>query len=189
MSVGPLVGDDQGDEPLVEEGTMEFTANHRYDHPAGAVFAALTDFDAVKAKYEAVGQRDVQLVRRDEGDDGAVTLVTTRVVPLDVPGFAKRFLSPSQTVTQTDEWEAAGADGSRSGRFEVAAKGTPVSVRGTLALTPTGESSCTNDTVVTIECGVPLVGGKIADFVAKDTRGAVDHEQTWLQAHLAGGGA
>jgi hypothetical protein len=166
---------------------MEFTADHSYDHPAPAVFAALTSFDAVKAKYESVGQRDVHLVRRDEGDDGSVTLVTTRVVPLDVPGFAKRFLSPSQTVTQTDEWAAPGADGTRKGTFEVAAKGTPVSVRGTLELTPTDDASCTNVSVVRIECKVPLVGGKIADFVAKDTRAAVDHEQTWLREHLADG--
>ena len=85
---------------------MEFTADHTYEHPADTVFAALTDVDAVRAKYEAIGQRDVNLVSRDVGDDGSVTLVTTRVVPLDVPGFAKRFLSPSQTVTQTDDWAA-----------------------------------------------------------------------------------
>jgi hypothetical protein len=165
---------------------MEFTAQHSYEHPPDAVFAALTDFDAVKAKYESVGQRDVQLVQRDESDDGSVTLVTTRVVPLDVPGFAKRFLSPSQTVTQTDEWAPPSADGSRRGTFRVEAKGTPVSVRGTLELAPVGQAASTNVSVVTIECKVPLVGGRIADFVAKDTRAAVDHEQTWLQAHLAG---
>ena len=33
----------------------------------------------------------------------------------------------------------------------------------------------------------PLVGGKIADFVSKDTRSAVDHEETWIRAYLAGG--
>jgi len=166
---------------------MEFTATHTYDHPADAVFAALTDFEAVKAKYESVGQRDVKLSRRDAGDDGSVTLVTTRVVPLDVPGFAKKFLSPSQNVTQTDSWRPPEADGTRNGTFEVAAKGTPVSVRGTLHLAPTGDGSCTNVSVVTIECKVPLVGGKIADFVAKDTRKAVDHEQAWLREHLAAG--
>jgi hypothetical protein len=166
---------------------MEFTANHTYDHPAAAVFAALTDVDAVRAKYESIGQRDVQLVRRDEGDDGSVTLVTTRVVPLDVPGFARKFLSPAQTVTQTDDWAAPQADGTREGTFKVEAKGTPVSVHGTLRLTPTGEGSCTNVSVVTIECRVPLVGGRIADFVSKDTRAAVDHEQTWLREHLAEG--
>ena len=164
---------------------MEFTATHTYEHPAEAVFAALTDVDAVRAKYEAIGQRDVNLVSRDVGADGSVTLVTTRVVPLDVPGFAKRFLSPSQTVTQTDDWGAPDPDGTRGGTFRVEAKGTPVSVGGTLCLASTGPTSCTNVSVVTIECKVPLVGGKIADFVAKDTRAAVDHEQTWLREHLA----
>jgi hypothetical protein len=56
---------------------MHFNANHAYQHPAGEVFAALTDFEAVKSKYEAIGQSEVQLVRRDQGDDGSVTMVTT----------------------------------------------------------------------------------------------------------------
>lgn len=168
---------------------MEFTVHHTYDHPADAVFDALTDFEAVKAKYEAIGQRDITLVRRDIDADGSVTLVSTRVVPLDVPGFAKKFLSPAQTVTQTDEWGPADADGSRTGHFDVAAKGTPVSVRGTLALRSTGERSCDNDTAVTVECKVPLVGGRIADFVSKDTRSAVDHEESWVRAYLADGNA
>ena len=85
---------------------MKFTVEHTYDHPVEAVFGVLTDFEAVKAKYEAIGQHDIELVRRDEADDGAVTLVTQRVVPLDVPGFAKKVLSPSQTVVQTDTWDA-----------------------------------------------------------------------------------
>jgi hypothetical protein len=38
---------------------------------------------------------------------------------------------------------------------------------------------------VVLECRVPLIGGRIADFVAKDTRAAVDHEQAWIRAHLA----
>ena len=163
---------------------MEFTVDQTYDHPAEAVFTALTDFAAVTAKYEAAGQRDVTLVLRDVDDDGSITLVSTRVVPLDVPGFAKKFLSPTQTVTQTDEWGPPEPDGSRRGIFEVEAKGAPVSVRGTLHLSSTGESSCRNLTEVTIECKVPLVGGKIADFVSKDTRGAVDHEQTWIRSYL-----
>ena len=69
---------------------MQFSVTHAYDHPTEAVFAALTDVDMVAAKYEAVGQRDITLVRRDEGDDGSLTLATSRVVPLEVPGFAKK---------------------------------------------------------------------------------------------------
>jgi hypothetical protein len=29
-----------------------------------------------------------------------------------------------------------------------------------------------------------LIGGKIADLVANDTRRALDHEQTWMSEHL-----
>ena len=163
---------------------MQFNAVHDYQHPAGEVFAALTDFEAVKSKYEAIGQSDVQLVRRDQGDDGSVTMVTTRVVPLELPGFAKKVLSPKQHVTQTDVWSGADSKGRRSGTFAVEAKGAPVRLQGTLQLVPRGAKGCTNTTEVTVECKVPLIGGKIADLVANDTRRAIDHEQTWMSEHL-----
>lgn len=163
---------------------MHFTANHTYKHSAPAVFAMLTDFDAVRAKYEALGHSDVQLVRRDEGDDGSVTLVSRRVVPLELPGFAKKVLSPKQHVVQTDEWSAPDPKGRRTGTFAVEARGTPVRVRGTLHLSPKGARGCTNTTEVTIECKLPFVGGKIVDLVAKDTRRAVDHERAWMSEHL-----
>ena len=164
---------------------MQFNAIHTYQHPADQVFAALIDFDAVKSKYEAIGQSDVLLVRRDDGDDGSVTLVTTRVVPLELPGFAKKVLSPKQHVTQTDVWSGADSTGRRTGTFVVEAKGTPVRLHGTLELTPRKASACTNTTDVTVDCNVPLIGGKIADLVANDTRRALDHEQAWMNGHLA----
>jgi hypothetical protein len=135
-------------------------------------------------KYEALGQDHVELISRDEEDDGGITLVTRRVVPLELPGFAKRVLSPRQSVTQTDKWSAPDMAGVRTGTFAVAAKGTPVQVHGTMRLAPSGARRCTNTTDVTVECKVPLIGGKIASFVAGDTQRAVDHEQTWIRDHL-----
>jgi hypothetical protein len=163
---------------------MQFNAIHTYQHAADEVFGALTDFEAVKSKYEAIGQSEVQLVRRDQDDDGSVTLITTRVVPLELPGFAKKVLSPKQHVTQTDAWSAPDGSGRRSGTFVVEAKGTPVRVQGTLLLVPRGSKECTNTTEVTVECKVPLIGGKITDLVANDTRRALDHEHTWMSEHL-----
>lgn len=163
---------------------MQFNVIHTYEHAADEVFTALTDFEAVKSKYEAIGQSEVQLVRRDQGDDGSITLATTRVVPLELPGFAKKVLSPKQHVTQTDVWSASDRSGRRMGTFVVEAKGTPVRVRGTLQLDPRGSSKCTNTTEVIIECKVPLIGGKITDLVANDTRRALDHEHTWMSEHL-----
>jgi hypothetical protein len=164
---------------------MKFTVEHTYDHPTDAVFAVLTDYDAVKAKYEAIGQHDIELVRRDEGDDGSVTIVTKRTVPIDVPGFAKKVLSPSQTVTQTDAWDAPDDSGARTGHVSVESKGTPVKVSGKVQLSPDGAGACRNVSEIDIECKVPLIGGKIADFVSKDARAATDHEQTWIRERLA----
>ena len=164
---------------------MQFTAIHTYQHAADEVFAALTDFEAMKSKYEAIGQSEVQLVRREQGDDGSVTVVTTRVVPLELPGFAKKVLAPKQHVAQTDVWSAPDGSAGRTGTFVVEAKGTPVRVQGTLQLDPRGSNGCTNTTEVTVECKVPLIGGKITDLVAKDTRLALDHEHTWMSEHLA----
>jgi hypothetical protein len=163
---------------------VQFDAIHTYRHRADEVFAALTDFAAVRSKYEAAGQSDVQLVRREEGDDGSVTMVTTRVVPLELPGFAKKVLSPKQHVTQTDIWSGADTKGRRSGTFTVEAKGAPVGLHGTLRLVPRGANGSTNTIDVTVECKVPLIGGRIADLVANDTRRALDHEQTWMSEHL-----
>ena len=164
---------------------VEFDVAHTYQGSADHVFAVLTDFDCVRAKYEALGHSDVELIALDEHDGGGLTFVTRRVVPLELPGFAKTVLSPRQSVTQTDVWSAPDTKGVRTGTFEVAGKGTPVQVRGTMRLAPRGKNRCDNATNVTVGCKVPLIGGRIAGLVAGDTKRAVDHEQVWISAHLA----
>ena len=164
---------------------MIFTVTNSYDHSAADVLNVLTDFECIRSKYEALGHSAVELVKRDESDDGAITVVTRRVVPLDLPGFAKRVLSPKQTVTQTDTWSPPDAKKSRQGTFSVESKGAPVRVSGTLELTSKNARQCTNTTIVTIECKLPLIGGKIADFVGANAHTAVDHEQTWISTYLA----
>ena len=163
---------------------MKFTVTHAYDHSADEVLAALTDFDQMKAKYEALGQSAVTLVSRRGQPDGAVVVTTQRVVPLQVPSFAKRVLSPKQSVTQTDTWSATDAQGGRRGTFTVEAKGTPVKISGTMRLQPTDDHACTDTMDVSIDCSVPLIGGKLADFVSGDTRRALDHERDWVTSHL-----
>ena len=162
---------------------MEFNVTHTYQESADTVFAVLTDFECVREKYEALGHGDVELIARDEHADGGLTLVTRRVVPLELPGFAMKVLSPRQTVTQTDKWSVADAKGVRTGTFEVA--GTPVQVRGTMRLAPSGKKRCNSATNATVECRLPLIGGKLVGIVAGDTKRAVDHEQVWISAHLS----
>ena len=166
---------------------MEFSVTHTYQRSTKAVFGVLTDFDLVRQKYQALGHADIELVNFEKHADGGVTLVTRRVVPLELPGFAKRVLSPRQNVTQTDTWTAPDAHGVRTGTFTVAAARTPVQVDGTMRLAPSGTRRCTNEITATVRCNIPLIGGKIAGFVAGDTRRAIDHEQAWTSDHLSAG--
>ncbi len=166
---------------------MKFSVTHDYAQTADEVFVALTDFDAMKAKYEALGHSATTLVTREEAADGSILISTQRIVPLQVPGFAKRILSPKQTITQTDTWSAPDPKGARTGTFKVEAKGTPVKITATMRLAPTGEHACTDAMDVSIDCSVPLIGGKLADFVSRDTRRALDHERDWMSAHLSAG--
>lgn len=163
---------------------MRFSVTHAYNRAAADVFAALTDFDVVRSKYEALQHTDVELVSREETSDGAITLVTRRVVPLELPGFARKVLSPRQRVTQTDSWSAPDAAGVRRGTFSVDAAATPVQVHGTLQLAPRGARACTNVIDAVVECRIPLIGGRIASFVADNTRRAIDHEHSWTHEHL-----
>ena len=62
-------------------------------------------------------------------------------------------------------------------------RSTARSVLRGLTLSPCFDCPSQGDDVV-VECKVPLIGGKIADLVAGDTRRALEHEQAWVNEYL-----
>jgi hypothetical protein len=164
---------------------MERTSTHTYAASAETVFAVLTDPQAVQAKYVALGHRDVHLLGREAKPDGGVMLRTRRTVPMEVPGFAKKVLSPTNQVVQEDVWGPADATGARKGRWTVDAKGVPVKVAGTIVITPVDAHRCTVEVRAEISCGIPLVGGKIAGFVGDDVLRTVHAEEVFTDDRLA----
>ncbi len=164
---------------------MEVNGTHTYTAGLPAVLAMLSDPEATAAKYEGMGHRDVQILECEQ-DDGRLRIVTSRVVDVDLPGFAKKVLKPTNTMQQTDEWRAA-PDGGWDGTFAVEVRGTPVHLSGRMRLTP-GDGSCTHDVTIDVTVKVPLVGGRIADWAAKnDVRRTLDAEfafgDRWLAEH------
>ena len=47
-------------------------------------------------------------------------------------------------------------------------------------------AGCVNDVQLEIKCGIPLIGGKLADFVGGDAGKATQAEYEFIRAHLAG---
>ena len=115
---------------------MKVTSRHTYAATPDVVFAAMTTPDVLVEKYIALGHQDVKILERTE-DAGVVRVTSRRKVPMKVPGFAKKFIKPLNTVEQTDEWQPRSAKGERHGTWKVSASGvSPSAARCTWSLPP-----------------------------------------------------
>ena len=166
---------------------MELQGSHTYTAPIEAVVAMLGDAEATTTKYTGMGHRDVQIAECGE-TDGVLRIRSSRVVDVDLPGFAKKVLKPTNTMAQTDEWRPRG-DGSWDGTFDVDVQGSPIHISGTMRLVP-GDGTTTHEVKISVEVKVPMIGGKIADWAGKnDVRRTLDAEfaagDAWLAAHGA----
>ena len=87
------------------------------------------------AKFEGMGHHGVTVVEQD-ATDTSLSITITREVDVDgIPGFAKKFLSPRNTVVSVDTWTDNG-DGTYSGQYTLDTKGTPIEISGNTRLDP-----------------------------------------------------
>lgn len=169
---------------MADDGGMDVRSTHTYAAPPDVVFTMMTDPEVLTAKYTELGHRDIRIVEHDVAA-GAVTVRSRRQVPMDVPGFAKRFLAPMNAIDQRDHWDAPAEDGSRAGTWQVNAHGVPVTVGGTLHLAPGPKRTTIVEIVGQVTCSVPLVGGKLASFVGGDVQHTLDAEEQFNDGYLA----
>lgn len=155
------------------------------DYPCGPdqVFATLTDPEFLRAQMEARGDTNVTVESGPAADGHRV--VTRRTVALDIPAFAKKFLRPTNVVTQTAVWADPAPDGSRTGTWQVDAKGAPVTMFGTMTLRG-GPAGTVGEIDGEVSSSIPLVGNKVAAFVGKEAEGNLNGEHefalSWLSA-------
>lgn len=161
---------------------MRITGTHVYAVPIDAVLAMLRDQSATVDKYESMGHREVEILEF-AADNDTIRIVSSRVVDVELPGFAKKALSPTNTMKQSDTWQRQG-DGSWSGTFDVEVQGAPVHLNGTMSLTPDGDGT-RHDVTLEMQVKIPLIGGKIADWVGKnDAQRTLDEEFAFNDGRL-----
>ncbi len=153
---------------------MGFSGLRTYDADIETAFAFLCDVDNATARYESAGDRDIEVLRAEADGDGFV-IECRRVVEVDLPGFAKKVLERSNTVTLTDTWGAPEADGSRSGTYLVSVDGAPVKTAGTMSLEPS-DDGCVHHIEGQITVKIPLIGGRIAKWAEGTARQSLEHE-------------
>lgn len=143
----------------------DFTVMQTYTASPERVHAMLTDEKFVTFRAENTGSISSTSSVTD-GADGACTVLSTRVLPANVPSFAAKMIGETLTVTETQTWPALTNGGTATVPVKVEFS-APISFTGTMSLAPSGEG--TQITVAgTFKASIPFVGGKV-EQLAKET--------------------
>jgi len=164
---------------------MAFSGDQSYDASIDDVFALFTDPDVVRARYEAAGDRDIEILECGPQGDGFV-IRTSRTVDVDLPGFARKVLKPTNTMIQVDTWSARDLDGARDGDFAIEVKGAPVKVGGEMRIEPTVGGGTRHTVDGKLDVKVPLIGGKVASWAEGPSQQRLDGEYAFHRARLSG---
>jgi hypothetical protein len=162
---------------------MKVASIHTYAASPARVFVAMTSPEVMVAKYEALGHHDVKLVEHRE-ESGILSIRIRRGVPMDVPGFAKRFFSPINVIEEHDEWDPPLLDGTRCGIWQVTSRGVPVTIGGQLRLAPAPDGRTIVEVTGEVVCPMPMVGAKIAAFLGGDVETSLHAEEAFVDGYL-----
>jgi len=166
---------------------MNLHAEHVFTVAPKAAWAMFTDPDAHVAKFASMGHRDIEVLECEHGA-GTFRIKIQRLVEFDVPRFARKIFTPTNTVISIEEWKDD-ADGTYRGTWTGETAGVPISVTGAALLQPDRETETRYVLDIAIDVKVPIIGGRIADFAQGDAERQVEQELTagdqWLALHGA----
>jgi hypothetical protein len=151
-----------------------------FAHPVDVVFKFFSDKAAIETKQTKLGNRNVNVTCN--ATDSSMDLTLKKETPLDAPAALKKFLGEWNEATVTEKW--SGTPGKEyTGTLNVELKGVPVKINGTYHLKPEGKGSVL-DMTMTVKCGIPLIGGKLADFVGKASQDQIKAEYEYNKANI-----
>lgn len=160
---------------------MEVKAKHQYAHGVEAVFAAFGNKKKLEARYASRGARNIE-VQTCKLTKTSLDIAMTREVPVDAPTLLKKFLGEWSQLTQVEHWKGSAAKGF-DGELSITLHGVPVTITGTFRLQGDAKS-CTNEVSMKFESSVPLVGKKLADFVASGAAEEMQGEYEFIRDNL-----
>lgn len=132
--------------------------------------------DAVCA-YQGYPRRDVTITPEGEG----MSVRIDQYRPADeVPSFAKKFVGAEINILQEEKWSSP-----TSGTLEVTIPGKPGSMEGSIRLVEV-DGGITETVEAQVKVGIPLIGGKLEDFIGGMLLRALKAEQRVGVKWLAG---
>lgn len=161
--------------------STKFTNRDPYDADVAAIWAMLCDQEYWRQKYGSMGATDVQF-QDFTASDAVLTVKSTRNVPADLPGFAKKIIGDTNHVTQNERYTK---DGDRiSCQIQIAVKNVPGGTSGSMVITPSGAGSVW-DADLDVKVSLPLVGGKLEGVIRNETANNFVQEKRFNDSWLA----
>jgi hypothetical protein len=154
-----------------------------YTQDVDTVYRFVTDPENIKKRCEASGERNVRIEVQEAG--GTKTITSTREIDSDLPGFAKKLFSATNTIIERREWRDAGEKKTCKSHIDVV--GTPGKIDSNVTISPNG-SGCTYDIEFEATAKVPLIRKKLEAFVEKTTMEGMRDEHDYNQRALNSAG-
>ena len=154
---------------------MKFTDEHVYDAPLEIVEKMYFDSRFCPRKYAELGLEEVDVISSSDAAENFHVGCRFFMEPnLPVPRFIRKILPGGEriAVQQIDHWNTV----TRKGHLDIQLISLdPVHIHCEMSLEahPRGAVNRMNWTV---ECKVPLIGGKLAEFLGKDIQHKSAHD-------------
>lgn len=145
---------------------MRLECRHHFQATVDEVTALLTDESATCAKYREMDQPAPLRIDRS-ADNGTIVVRQHRRVRFPVRDEDRRLVAEAPVVDSVECWEPATSNGVRRSTLELRSPTLPVSVTGTLVLTPSVGGGCDCEVVIDLTSDLPLIGGRILEAVSR----------------------
>lgn len=136
-----------------------------YEGSVEQVHRAFRDEQYWWARLTDSGADDYSLDSMVVTEDGGIDVVTTQTLRADrLPGLVTQFHRGDLSFIREETWTPV-HDGRASATVTGSIDGAPASLSGTAVLSATSSSGSRLEFSVAVEVRVPLVGGKIENFI------------------------
>lgn len=141
---------------------MQIHGKHVYAQGIETIFKSFGDKARLEARFKALGARNIQ-IQTCKLTKTSLDLILSREMPVEAPALLKKFFGEWSLSTQEEHWKGSAAKGYECD-LKITLKNVPVNITGKWFLS--GDANgCVNDVTMNFECGIPLVGNKLASFV------------------------
>ena len=150
-----------------------------YSQDIDTVYRFVTNPDVIRKRSAAMGEKNIKIQVDDAG--GTKTITSTREIESDLPSFAKKLFSSTNTIIERREWRDAGDKKTCKSHIDIV--GTPGKIDSNITISPSG-SGCTYDIEFEVSAKVPLIRKKLEEFVAKTTAEGMRDEHEYNKREL-----